>query len=99
PPVISPLSLHDALPIFQTKTPMGGFVRHMLMSTTTALELDPELYDLYLASGAYGGNAEAVLRSLLRTQTSTGLLHTSAPGWRRTDRKSTRLNSSHVKIS
>src|SRR5690606_3218195 len=52
--------------------------------TTTALGLDPELYDLYLASGAYGGNAEAVLRSLLRTQTSTGLLHTSAPGWRRT---------------
>src|SRR5690606_13536731 len=68
----------------QTKAPVGGFIRHVLKGTTTALGLDPELYDLYIASGAYGGNAEAVLRSMLRAQTSTGLVHTTAPGWRRT---------------
>src|SRR5699024_12122804 len=93
--VTSPLSLHDALPIYA--------VRGVLITVLAEAQDDPErtlgeLADLY----RYGDGDEkrAVLRALDLFGPEAGTLVEDAL---RTndirDRKSTRLNSSHVSIS
>src|SRR5699024_12453123 len=72
------LSLHDALPISQTKE-MSDFY-----DATVAAGADPKLAANWLM-----GEVNAYLNSKQVELSDTGL----------TDRKSTRLNSSHVSIS
>src|SRR5690606_42051165 len=74
-PEISPLSLHDALPI------SGGLVW------------------LWTPPGAASAMWTHSLRSVLGVQWQVAIEPTDMGGPDRGDRKSTRLNSSHVKIS
>src|SRR5690606_41886633 len=74
PPALSPLSLHDALPIYLV-TPDLEFAQ--------ALQRDPRMGEVYRS---YLSLWDSRIRSDLVLYAST-------------DRKSTRLNSSHVKIS
>src|SRR5690606_39576618 len=91
PPEIYPLALHDALPIFR-----GGRAQRQ--------------EDLVAAVQAHAGGADhvldgALLRHLFGLLTSVAAPEMGAtaqiitPSPELEDRKSTRLNSSHVKIS
>src|SRR5690606_41936251 len=85
PPAFYPLSLHDALPIWALWTPFVAFAFAVILGGTTRLRVALQL-DQSLAGVLQG---MLVLLVLL----ANGLRQR----WR--DRKSTRLNSSHVKIS
>src|SRR5207253_11006667 len=83
PTPISPLSLHDALPIFDS--PENVLLRHATRE----------------AGSGDGRDVHLMLRSDLADQ-RRGLAaqaHAAGPQDRCGDRKSTRLNSSHVAIS
>src|SRR5690606_40950081 len=86
-PEISTLSLHDALPILATPV-VGGDTPH----PNTFLDRKK---NARTASGAGRGGEQCRWRG--------GAIRRSSARWRRSgadrDRKSTRLNSSHVKIS
>src|SRR5690606_40045536 len=87
------LSLHDALPISATSEQSGGLFR----KRSSPAE----------AGRKRSGRRSAAKARLLRARQSKrppglgGRSETGSSGWTRTskDRKSTRLNSSHVKIS
>src|SRR5690606_41907747 len=91
PALFSTLSLHDALPIFATSEGRRA------IDAATKLYLAGEPLDMSVLARALGigratlyrhvGNRDELIATVLAEATE------------RTDRKSTRLNSSHVKIS
>src|SRR5690606_41148098 len=85
-----PLSLHDALPIFRLR----GIMRPR--STPHRTECDKLWRNLYVASGATEcpRQPNGCIANRQETPFLAGLRRKAAE-----DRKSTRLNSSHVKIS
>src|SRR5690606_42015879 len=90
PSAISPLSLHDALPILPLVTPGIS-----LTMTQTGEELD-----LAVAAAAQGDRtALARVLELVRPLVVRYCRARIGAAERGQDRKSTRLNSSHVKIS
>src|SRR5690606_41218235 len=82
-----PLSLHDALPISQTLSVSGSLGTH----DPTVIEQDGVFY-LFNTGRGLPGKTSTDLRSWNNASAAFGSATTS-------DRKSTRLNSSHVKIS
>src|SRR5690606_39309969 len=86
PPELSPLSLHDALPISLTVTTTG---------TSFTLSGAPTGFSLEAGNVIHSGGKFRRVASVLTS--STGTLDAAFPA--DLDRKSTRLNSSHVKIS
>src|SRR5690606_41886644 len=92
---IYPLSLHDALPIFPRRrlnfqiavNILGSFVH--IKKSTTGVDVDVTgFHDFLVKSTAFVGYGnDQVIFVLLQQHVDFG------------DRKSTRLNSSHVKIS
>src|SRR5690606_41539788 len=94
---ISTLSLHDALPISATQRDLAG---DLLENWGAELqELEPIEVKLEPSAQAGAGHVEQV--ALEARVTETGTLRLAAISQRsgQRDRKSTRLNSSHVKIS
>src|SRR5690606_40962673 len=96
PPRVAPLSLHDALPIWQFAIHDGALVVHWTLARASRLSL--------VLTAAGGGGP--LLRPPGRCLHAVGALGNPRgtqikPGpWAvGVDRKSTRLNSSHVKIS
>src|SRR5699024_12065450 len=86
-PVISPLSLHDALPIFLVQKPLGDQLAHRLLCQI----------------GVDGAGAVAQQGGEVMDQAGFAALENKSHGGALfgadQDRKSTRLNSSHVSIS
>src|SRR5690606_40301612 len=95
PTETSPLSLHDALPIYATAHP---WVRdHELKPKSVVREMVERAMTFGELVAAYGlARSEGVLLRYL-TDAYRALGRLVPPHLR--DRKSTRLNSSHVKIS
>src|SRR5690606_42024715 len=95
PPHVSPLSLHDALPIFATQAgPVTLYPALSVVPDATTAEFDaryPEGAD-YVIVPAMEPNDDPAALQWLNAQASKGATVIG-------DRKSTRLNSSHVKIS
>src|SRR5690606_41029539 len=88
PTEIHPLSLHDALPILD---PVGQPGLHQLLFDRPRLRVGAVEHGVVAGIGALGdGLADAF-------DDEAGLVHLVVGGVE--DRKSTRLNSSHVKIS
>src|SRR5207302_4136189 len=90
PSVLSPLSLHDALPIFVQAMALEG-----LVELTPASPAGRRAAARLLSQASRSPRA-AVRARARRLVTAIGRESRDA---RRVDRKSTRLNSSHVKIS
>lgn len=63
---------------------MQDFFKELGRGFSTAVGLDPELMDLYIFTGGYGGSMEAYMRALLRGDSVQALLPTDAPGWKMT---------------
>src|SRR5690606_41994471 len=85
PTLLYPLSLHDALPIYQSGAAVGiALADQWQRAQLTQRKLYKQLNQLYRQSPAA---CHAALETTLADDTLTS------------DRKSTRLNSSHVKIS
>src|SRR5439155_23935854 len=90
PPVISTLSLHDALPIFDVFMPRSRTV-------VTPAPSDRIMFEAHLYAEISGGSSsDCVARSLAPSQARCAW---NGANDLATDRKSTRLNSSHVAIS
>src|SRR5690606_40241637 len=93
PTAAYPLSLHDALPIF---TPPAALMRPLSLLSDAAVPLMILVLGMQIEKATWperpGVVAVAVLISLVATPLA-------AFGLAQLDRKSTRLNSSHVKIS
>src|SRR5690606_39789126 len=87
PSLISPLSLHDALPILLRP----GGVFYFRDAHPTLLTIDPDA-DGLLVRDRYFANG-------LAQRWESEFTYTGDTRMQSTDRKSTRLNSSHVKIS
>src|SRR5690606_39944986 len=90
PPATYPLSLHDALPIYPSLTRPIAPPQHDDVQVGCRLGWKTEQYVRSHDDGAHG----RAVRSSVGLPESQG----HEPG-HATDRKSTRLNSSHVKIS
>src|SRR5262245_62187234 len=85
PPVITPLSLHDALPIYDRQRLLPGW-----------LDEPAGIDDDNIGAVSVGSERVAVLRQLAEHPLRIdGVLRAT----KRKDRKSTRLNSSHLGIS
>src|SRR5207249_11726056 len=95
PPEISPLSLHDALPISSTRTMMKGKGD---FQSATVLE-DGQTPPTQGAAGGVWGYAGRNIHFGIREHAMTAILTGMAHHGGVVDRKSTRLNSSHVSIS
>src|SRR5207302_10788987 len=93
PPAISTLSLHDALPIWLAKLALDSTVQREIGEEirSSAFAVSETLNQVANVAGSLAG----VLVSILDNG-EAGLAIAAAF---LTDRKSTRLNSSHVKIS
>src|SRR5207249_9890310 len=94
PTPLHTLSLHDALPILRAT--QGEHLGHVLrlgrLTAADCLTLDETAVEtLELLRAAAGGVRHSLVGALDETVTPMGA--------RRLDRKSTRLNSSHVSIS
>src|SRR5207249_11369770 len=95
PTDIYTLSLHDALPIYRNR-----FLQALARRSTTPLRTGPEGSTDHLAD--VENPAGASPEDALASSVGSGVQPTIAEGWRQSpklDRKSTRLNSSHVSIS
>src|SRR5690606_40442485 len=90
-PQISTLSLHDALPISEYRFYGSAYLRDKLEPNAANCHIDNELNDRYLN--------KPCLLSLITTPSSRLRQFVQNPAVLTEDRKSTRLNSSHVKIS
>src|SRR5690606_41475357 len=95
---IYPLSLHDALPIFEQAVRQGYFVFKIKTGSpgdqTTMLEQDKvRLNDIHEAIRTSTSNNQQ--QKIYYTMDANGRYQSKEA----LDRKSTRLNSSHVKIS
>src|SRR5690606_40493220 len=94
----SPLSLHDALPIFEEEDAAAQRVEQALMDV-------PGVVTVHTAVGSGGGGIAAAFGGgggatfSIVTDQSLDQLELRESILDRLDRKSTRLNSSHVKIS
>src|SRR5690606_40325106 len=91
PPPIPTLSLHDALPISFTTDGVT------VMTSPAQMELAPDFFDSLMVANGLSGITETRLnaypaRTMWRKLRDYPVVVTR-------DRKSTRLNSSHVKIS
>src|SRR5690606_41992160 len=88
PAELYPLSLHDALPICERHVPLETEVAHLVLQGLTQLAF-PEDEQPRIGQFAcdQGHGIDEVALALVRNERS------------HVDRKSTRLNSSHVKIS
>src|SRR5690606_41903526 len=92
-PETYPLSLHDALPIYEHQRHVAVVYGHAVLDTgTRAVDLQA------------GESIDAPLPDASEPTPSLSLRPLEETAWARTfdraaDRKSTRLNSSHVKIS
>src|SRR5690606_40130245 len=91
----APLSLHDALPIY---TNMHGFrMTDYLDGIVVANFIDDDKVD-YIATDRQNLRWDAPKLAAMR-QFLSAEIKSAVKECQRTDRKSTRLNSSHVKIS
>src|SRR5207302_10038978 len=81
PPQLSPLSLHDALPIYLSPTHWRWAIRSLIVLTITVILM----FGLMSVADLFGTLSAPVWGWII------GVIFL--------DRKSTRLNSSHVKIS
>src|SRR5690606_39637312 len=92
---VSTLSLHDALPISISRGQilLGKFVGHGLILALAVLIC------FGCAAVAIGALVEDIELNLLVWAFGRFMLSSTLLGWAFLDRKSTRLNSSHVKIS
>src|SRR5690606_41433102 len=97
PPRVSPLALHDALPIYRPGEGTGEVlpvgVERCDVVRRTGLELRP---GLGVGHAAVEAAVELVEAGLVEEGVDLRVAEASRPD---PDRKSTRLNSSHVKIS
>src|SRR5690606_40103289 len=90
------LSLHDALPILQGEAAIGH-VRYGTAGTNTMKNTQPFLFEFHDEQLALANNGNLTNAITLRKELEeNGAIFSSNSD---TDRKSTRLNSSHVKIS
>src|SRR5690606_41508004 len=99
PPAVHPLSLHDALPISKARTD-SGFTRKEIQKSEERIFLPGRKNPVLLKEG------HPALRLLQRVRDEAHRFSVKSHRARRKksafsqgDRKSTRLNSSHVKIS
>src|SRR5256886_6910012 len=93
PPEISPLSLHDALPIWRRPPSLARTVLLSLLSTLSEhMGADPEDFRILFVADVIGQPGRDCVRALLPPLKVELQPHL-------TDRKSTRLNSSHSQIS
>src|SRR5699024_12825815 len=95
PPVttaLSPLSLHDALPIWTRGTTLMNL--KTCLNSLIGLNADKRPFLLDAVRNGYSGVIFQMFRCVRLTPSLT-----QRNIWKITDRKSTRLNSSHVSIS
>src|SRR5690606_39701842 len=99
PPARSPLSLHDALPIYDSTTVTDP--PETLDDLLTWIEDHPGefAYNSPSTGGSGGAFVTTVLDSYLSPEDQEALRVGYDEELQEGDRKSTRLNSSHVKIS
>src|SRR5205807_5406644 len=93
-----PLSLHDALPISITQLTIQYTGEQWRLGATGRADSLDFSYSLDASSLATGSWLDVAALSFIGpvTSGSTGALDGNAAGNRSTDRKSTRLNSSHL---
>src|SRR5699024_11434137 len=94
PPPASPLSLHDALPLSPPESAATGI--EITDEFSSALRAMREGRNVFL-TGKAGTGKSTLVRKFLGESTKN--VQVVAPTGLAADRKSTRLNSSHVSIS
>src|SRR5690606_39536278 len=92
---VSPLSLHDALPIYSYGVGFGD--RGAFATLLRAVGSVPGIERVRFTSPHPAAFSDDVIAAMAQTPTVMPQLH--MPLQSGSDRKSTRLNSSHVKIS